>query len=407
MAAGSGGNTGRSRRRLHVVLTIPQAVIGLGLLGATVMWSAAVTGYVVFHDDVIAEFAERHAAMQRDYQRRLASAAQELATARSAHVADRTALSAEVERLTSRQARLEMRQSAVAQIVGADDDVSPEIEAGPAQRLAPAKPSVLDGTVRLEVERAPERVSRALPASSRPTAHARATGMLGERLTAAAALLDQIEARQGHALATAEERLERERRLVREVYARVGIAPPAAAPQAQGGPYLAYAAADSSGDRQLTRIAHARADVDLMREGLERLPVRLPTEVASLTSRFGTRIDPFLGRPAFHSGVDFPAPSGTPVRATASGTVELAGPNGGYGLMVELAHAHGLLTRYAHLSVVAVKPGSRVSAGDIVGYVGTTGRSTGPHLHYETRRGDKALDPAPFLAAGRLLEADD
>ncbi|MEM9207433.1 MAG: M23 family metallopeptidase, partial [Pseudomonadota bacterium] len=108
---------------------------------------------------------------------------------------------------------------------------------------------------------------------------------------------------------------------------------------------------------------------------------------------------PFVRRRAFHSGLDFATPTGTRILATGSGRVARAGWMGGYGRMVEINHGNGLSTRYAHLSRISVKSGQRVTAGDVIGRAGSTGRSTGPHLHYETRIDGKAVDPMRFLSA--------
>ncbi|MGB8277680.1 MAG: M23 family metallopeptidase [Methylovirgula sp.] len=122
-----------------------------------------------------------------------------------------------------------------------------------------------------------------------------------------------------------------------------------------------------------------------------------------VTSPFGPRIDPFLGRPALHTGVDLREDYGAQVRATADGTVVFAHADGGYGNMVEIDHGNGLSTRYAHLSSFAVRPGEKVKAGTIVGRIGETGRATGPHLHYETRIDGEPVNPERFLKAGLLL----
>ena len=115
------------------------------------------------------------------------------------------------------------------------------------------------------------------------------------------------------------------------------------------------------------------------------------------------RINPFLGRPAFHTGIDFREQSGAPVFATAPGKVSAAGANGGYGLMVEIDHGNGLTTRYAHLSAILVAEDQTVSGRQLIGRVGSTGRSTGPHLHYEVRIDDDPVDPARFVRAGERL----
>ncbi len=121
------------------------------------------------------------------------------------------------------------------------------------------------------------------------------------------------------------------------------------------------------------------------------------------SNTFGVRSDPFLGRPAMHTGLDFRASTGDPVRATANGKVVNAGWSGGYRRMVEIDHGNGLSTRYGHLSEIGVKVGETVKIGQVIGAVGSTGRSTGPHLHYETRIDGDAVDPQKFLRAGVRL----
>jgi murein DD-endopeptidase MepM/ murein hydrolase activator NlpD len=112
------------------------------------------------------------------------------------------------------------------------------------------------------------------------------------------------------------------------------------------------------------------------------------------------RLDPFLSRPAMHTGIDFRGDSGEAIRVTASGKVVSAGWSGGYGRMVEVDHGNGLSTRYGHLSEIDVQVGQAVKAGQTVGRMGSTGRSTGPHLHYETRIDGEAVNPQKFLHAG-------
>jgi murein DD-endopeptidase MepM/ murein hydrolase activator NlpD len=120
------------------------------------------------------------------------------------------------------------------------------------------------------------------------------------------------------------------------------------------------------------------------------MPVR-----GSFTSRFGFRTHPLFGRRHFHSGVDIAAPRGTPVRAAMDGTVLYAGWYGGYGKLVVLDHGGGLSTLYGHLSAILVNPGARVTRSQVIGRVGSTGYSTGPHLHYEVRRNGRPVDPLP------------
>ena len=140
-----------------------------------------------------------------------------------------------------------------------------------------------------------------------------------------------------------------------------------------------------------------------LRRVVAHLPLRRPVRHAHVTSGFGTRVDPFTGRGARHEGIDFEARFGTPVRATAPGRVVVAGFRGGYGRMVEIDHGNGVHTRYGHLSALLVHRGQRVAAGQAVGREGSSGRSTGPHVHYEVRVDDVAIDPAPLLRVGERL----
>ena len=157
-------------------------------------------------------------------------------------------------------------------------------------------------------------------------------------------------------------------------------------------------------ERQLYRINIARAHVDRLTRTLGNVPVRKPiVGEIDLSSGFGVRMDPFVRAMAMHTGLDFRGSTGDPARATANGTVTTAGWSGGYGRMVEIDHGNGFTTRYGHLSEILVKVGQTVRIGQTVGRVGSTGRSTGPHLHYETRIDGEAVDPQKFLRAGLRL----
>lgn len=147
----------------------------------------------------------------------------------------------------------------------------------------------------------------------------------------------------------------------------------------------------------LTRFKAARGAIDAA-------PIHKPLSGnMRMSSTFGNRKDPFTGRRAFHAGMDFPAPTGTPVLSAGKGTVTFVGEKSGYGKMVEITHGPNLVTRYGHLSAFLVKEGQEVATGTPIAKVGSTGRSTGPHLHFEVRRKDSAVDPASYLAAGKRL----
>ena len=136
------------------------------------------------------------------------------------------------------------------------------------------------------------------------------------------------------------------------------------------------------------------------------MPVRMPLfGDASITSPFGYRADPFLGRLALHPGVDLVEAWGAEIHATGAGRVTHAGPMGGYGIMVEIDHGNGLVTRYAHMSKALVEEGQDVVQGAVLGQMGSSGRSTGPHLHYEVRVDGEPVDPERYLRAGADLTA--
>jgi murein DD-endopeptidase MepM/ murein hydrolase activator NlpD len=175
---------------------------------------------------------------------------------------------------------------------------------------------------------------------------------------------------------------------------------------AMGGPFIAAdpETGASAFERELATAQDAVSTLDSLRRALPAAPLRKPfAGELQLTSAFGYRTDPFLGRPALHSGVDLREDYGAPARATAGGVVTSAGPSGGYGNMVEIDHGGGLSTRYAHLSTIAVSAGQEVAPGAIVGRVGSSGRSTGPHLHYEVRIDGEPVDPQRFLRAATAL----
>jgi len=182
----------------------------------------------------------------------------------------------------------------------------------------------------------------------------------------------------------------------------VGLPAPQVEASGIGGPYI-RANDPSAFDASIDELDAALTQLDTVRESALSMPVSVPAPGAQITSRYGKRKDPFLGRLAFHSGIDFRTRTGTPVRASGSGTVVRAGRAGGYGNMVEIDHGHGLTTRYAHLSKILVKKGERVVAGATIAKSGNSGRSTGPHLHYEIRRNGKAINPIGIIQAAYEL----
>jgi murein DD-endopeptidase MepM/ murein hydrolase activator NlpD len=162
--------------------------------------------------------------------------------------------------------------------------------------------------------------------------------------------------------------------------------------------------ANETFQRALVRVSLARSDAEELTDMLRSVPIRKPVSgEIDETSPFGVRMDPFVHEAAMHTGIDFRGDIGEPVHATAEGTVSVAGWDGGYGRMIEIDHGNGLATRYGHLSQIDVAVGDRIRIGQVIGLIGSTGRSTGPHLHYETRVNGEAVNPQKFLDAGEKL----
>lgn len=176
---------------------------------------------------------------------------------------------------------------------------------------------------------------------------------------------------------------------------------------AEGGPLLRLATArDGTLDPRFKRLGTSLARMDALVTGLASVPQVQPAHVAYVSSSFGYRADPFNGSAAFHAGLDFPGPMGSPIYAAANGTVSFVGQKQGYGNCIEISHGAGLMTRYAHLSGFGTRVGQKVEAGARIAAMGSTGRSTGPHLHFEVRINDRAVNPRTFLDAAARTAHD-
>ena len=170
---------------------------------------------------------------------------------------------------------------------------------------------------------------------------------------------------------------------------------------AKGGPF------DSAkGDPTFKQLFSSWKKLDSLQNGAIAIPSEKPVKTGAFTSGYGVRSDPFQGRAAMHAGIDLSGPVGTPIYATADGTVTTAGWNGGgYGKLVKIDHGRGIETRYGHLSAIGVTAGQRVTRGQLIGRMGSTGRSTGSHLHYEVRIDGRAVNPIPFMKSTDYLMA--
>ena len=225
--------------------------------------------------------------------------------------------------------------------------------------------------------------------------------------------LGQLDSRQREFLDSYEQGQKQKIKAIAKSIRRLGLQPrqvlssvrKADNPNPMGGPFLAAAPPNEAARKlnsQYRRIDRLLKEIEMYRLAVDAMPVGRPLPPRyPMTSGFGMRRDPFRKAPAMHNGVDFRAPTGVPVKSTAAGRVVRAGTSAGYGKLVEIRHEHGIFTRYAHLSRIDVKVDQRISRNERIGRVGNTGRSTGPHLHYEIRVFGKPTNPVRFWSAGR------
>jgi murein DD-endopeptidase MepM/ murein hydrolase activator NlpD len=436
-----------SHARGDAIRTVALRPIVVWLLVAlapiSLVWGGGATLYLVFHDDMLGVLAARQAEMQYAYEDRLAEARGELDRLAGRQLLDQNSLEGKVHELLSRQAQLEQRGSIVAalldetargaagpnrgRVAGAPTSALSAIGAASplppaAQAFAPIEPASATPTTAPKprpVEEPREHVSL-IPKSgsegesSAELAAAADNPALGPsaRLSLIGYALDRTERRQATALREIDATARQDAERLQSVVAKTGLAADSlAAPSPKGGvggPFIPVNvdAGAPAFDKALASAARDVAVADRLGRLMPFLPVRAPlVGEAEVSSPFGYRPDPFLGRPALHPGVDLVQEYGAEIHATAGGRVVHAGPTGGYGNMVEIDHGNGLATRYGHMSEILVEEGQEVKAGAALGRIGTTGRSTGPHLHYEVRIDGEPVDPERFLQAGAPLFA--
>jgi murein DD-endopeptidase MepM/ murein hydrolase activator NlpD len=410
------------------------AVAALALL--LFAWTASVTLYLAFHDDVIGAILVRQAEMKATYEDRLAKARAQLDESASRQILERNSFKGTVSEIMSRQARLEQRGAIVAALA--------ETEArnpSPTARRQAATPSPADalGAIQTLGPPTPARAYAPLPEprfepraikphpidesgdslSALPSEAPFTTASVmsaednldpSARLALVVRALDRIESVQTEALAAIDRVAQRSASRDAAIVAETGLDPAKlSVPHEQGGvggPYIPVDPNALPADSPLARVARDVAAAERLKALMSFVPLRIPLSgEPSLTSSFGYRVDPFLGRLALHPGVDLAEAEGAEIRAAAAGRVVHAGPAGGYGIMVEIDHGNGLATRYAHMSEALVEEGERVDKGAVLGRLGSTGRSTGPHLHYEVRVDGEPVDPERYLRAGADLAA--
>jgi murein DD-endopeptidase MepM/ murein hydrolase activator NlpD len=415
-------------------------------------WSAGATLFIAFHDQMLGAVVAREAEMQYAYEDRLAEARAQLDRVANRQLLDQNSFEGKVHELLSRQALLEQRTSVVASMAEmanlgrraaasvADRAAGPQAPTTALMAIGAHAPAATDSVMDsvkafapIDSDSAPtprptkprpldeprvDRSERTSSISSEDPDHRALTDLndaagnpdvaAQTRLSLISHSLDRMEKRQiaavGQIGSAAGETIAR----LRSVMERAGIAldrlaPPPQATGGVGGPYIPVNvdANAPAFDKTVSNVERDLVAEDRLRREVPFAPVRRPLNgQADVSSPFGYRPDPFLGRLALHPGVDLVQAFGSTVKATGAGRVVHAGPMGGYGNMVEIDHGGGLATRYGHLAEILVEEGQEVEAGAPLGRLGSTGRSTGPHLHYEVRMDGEPVDPTRFLHAG-------
>ena len=407
------GSRDRATASEHLVAVRRGRLIAAGIGAALLaVWAAGATWCLFASDTLSAGLLARQSAIQYAYEDRIGDLRTRLDRVSTQKLVEQESLNARLHELAARQLKIEARQAVVnrlaaqagATAIGAGPAAADEFGAddlAPVMTLAPRPAKPLPVPDLLELRRGGD---PAEPVRDRP---ARAPQ---DRLSQLDRSIKLVEAAQLRSIEALRRRSDGLALGLRTAIAATGLEPERLEPRgARGGVGGPFVPLPSGSEADGFELAAAQAQNSLMqltrlRQASAALPLARPTSAeADLTSGFGMRIDPFTRGPAMHTGLDFKAEYGADARATAAGTVAAAEYSGGYGRMVEIDHGNGLSTRYAHLSSIRVVAGQKVAAGTLVGRVGSTGRSTGAHLHYETRIDGVPVDPRRFLHAGARL----
>ncbi len=376
----------------------------------------AATTYLVLRDDLIGAAMARQARIQHDYEDRISALRAQLDRITSRQLLDQQVVEQKVEKLLEQQNALFSRHGKLGNLMERAEEQGLTVQtpepANAFQAPVPEKRAGLGAGLKA-IDRLlstdPHTAAKSSVSTLTPGGESVAdrADRVFSRVTLSLKAIEQEQFSRIHDL-TAD--ADRKAQAMAAIMRRTGIALPAQDAAAitgdstigLGGPFVEPIGVNAF-DASLDRLDLALTRLDTVRQTAKDLPFSNPAPGRDITSPFGNRIDPFLGRLALHAGIDFQADVGTNVRATGSGKVIAAGYSGGYGNMVEIDHGQGITTRFGHLSGILVSVGDQVEAGAIIGRAGSTGRSTGPHIHYEVRRNGDAIDPMRFLNAGLKL----
>lgn len=396
------------------------AMAAVGFTGLFTIGYLAATSYLVLRDDLIGATMARQARMQHDYEDRISALRSQLDRVTSRQLLDQQVVEEKVEKLLEQQMALSLRQGKIGSLLDKADDgdglATGSIPVPEARPLAYGKQASLapkaDSLKALEtlLAGAPKKPATAPAGAPAMLAYAPSQETASERadrvFSTVTRSLKSIEVEQlAHIQGLAKDasgQADAIARILRGTGVSVPEARVASNDSAIGGPFIAPDSPEAF-TISLTELDSALSRLESVRDTARKLPYGNPAQGREITSTFGTRLDPFFNRPALHAGIDFRSEIGAPVRAAGAGRVIAAGYSGGYGNMVEIDHGQGITSRYGHMSRITVSEGEAVSPGEKIGESGNTGRSTGPHLHYEVRREGTAVDPMRFLNAGAKL----
>ncbi|MBW9087416.1 M23 family metallopeptidase [Rhizobium wenxiniae] len=374
------------------------------------------TSYLVIRDDLIGATMARQARMQHDYEDRIAALRAQLDRITSRQLLDQQVVEKKVEKLLEQQDALFSRHGKLGSLLNRAEESG--LQSGterPATEIPAFAPAADDRRASLSGGSAA--ITRILQGGEPAVRSDMALPLSGASLREGAAdradrvfskvtlSLKALENQQLTKIASLTTGASQAADAITTILLRSGIEVEAMSGKQAGigGPYIEPSLPGTRFDTSLEDLDTALTRLESVRETARDLPFSNPAPGQPITSRFGNRVDPFLGRLALHAGVDFAAQTGDEVKSTGAGKVVTAGVVGGYGNMVEIDHGYGISTRFGHLSKILVSVGDEIKTGDLIGRAGSTGRSTGPHVHYEVRRNGQAIDPMHFLNAGMKL----
>ncbi|TPM03253.1 M23 family peptidase [Mesorhizobium sp. B2-3-11] len=393
------------------------AFIGSGLAAIAIGYLLA-TSYLVLRDDLIGATTARQARMQQAYEDRISALRAQVDRITSRQLLDQQLMETKVSELLQRQTQLSQRHGRLGPLFErAENDVGTVPAEDPAATAKPDKRAEVTGSINqpaqtyavaglgADLGSADTRPFSLWSTRADPLPSDSSADRADKLFVSINQSLKSIENDQLSRISTLADNAYKSADAIQQALQAAGLPVDSDFGKNEsdvGGPLIPL---DSSMifDSKVKELDEALDTLDQLKKEARRLPLANPAPGHSVTSPFGVRTDPLLGTAALHSGMDFRAPIGMPAKVTAPGIVTKAGWNGGYGRMVEVDHGNGFATRYGHLSEIDVTVGEKLDAGAVIGKTGSSGRSTGPHLHYEVRHNGEAIDPLRFLTLGRKV----